>query len=257
MNHLAIGTANLLNKLGDELIITTNYVVEYKALPGDDNITLKSSKGLVLGCTLLIGNEEHRVVEIADNKILIDPPLSNIVHSNTALVNRSSVKGLPVPRFKSITYDLLEFVRKIRVPQNTVVDYGSIVHYLGENFFVVGIDPGDYSYSLTMREINAYIDLHRVKFDLQDIILAESIPANITHYQSDLPLKEGIGYTPMSSLNCMIPKYHPLDPIRSILSDIQYRDIVIADGVRYSIVGFNRVTNKNFLNLILAYEPSR
>lgn len=256
MNYLENGTSELIEIMGDPTEILTYYYLAKDTSPEDMTLELEDSWGLQPRSTLNIQEELLSIDEVKGRVIYLSEPIVGEYQEGEALVSNQTVPSVPVPRFKRITYEILEFIRKVRVPRYTVVNYGSLVKHFDEEFFVVGIDPGDASYALTLREINANVTIKRPTrkqgstdwgSTIEDETQYTEVKAYLQHNLADLPFVQGLGNVPTGSLLAIIPRIY----------QVQYEDKVIDQEDVYKVVGFNRYTNKNLLTLILNIDASK
>ncbi len=262
---LLLGTSNLIKKLGDEVKIITQYELIEDVYPESDILTLYETYGIKENSTFSLGSEKNLIVKYReDNTVKLLKSVERFHLKGTYLINETITKGIPVPRFKRITYELLEFLRKIRVPGDTTTNYGSIVSHFDETFFVVGIDPGDASYSLTLREINTNINIYRDDFVRQpgawggesfDITVYSDIPAYFQHNKAELNLRNDLGYVPQGDAMMLVPKELKLTIGDLVISNSGYPlNPENPNQNKYLVAGLDRFTHKNLLSVVLSYE---
>jgi hypothetical protein len=258
MNYLEQGTANLIERMGDLISILTSYRLTSAVSPGDILINVDDSWGIQPESVFMLGDEQIVVDEVEGTTLYLSDPIA-LEHSSGDFITSSiETFSIPVPRFKRITYELLEFIRKVRVAKNTVLNYGSLVTHFSEEFFIVGVDPGDASYSISLREINANLTVKRAERKtttgsswsdtaIEPSTIYEGVKAYFQYNLADLPFRQGLGYVQTGSSLAIISRTY----------NIKIGDKILDSMDSYKVVGFNRYTSKNLLTLILNVDPSK
>ena len=276
---LSLGTTNLIKKLGDPALITTRYKLDEDVFEGDEQIVLIDSFGLVAGAELTIGPETLVVEEVIGKTVKLKEPVSESYFKGHYFTCSVETRVLGIPRFKRITHDLLEFIRKVRIPENIVVNYGSVITHFSEEFFIVGMDPGDHSVALTLKEINSTVYVYREGGLIPGeesntwggqrryLTIADGEKAYFQYNRSFIPpvrdTSRDPGYSPRGEFQAILSSEIKAKIGDSVivlgLNELLQKggDGVVLSDTRYRVVGVNKSTHKNLLTIDLNYDAPK
>jgi hypothetical protein len=275
---LSLGTTNLIQHLGDPVVLTTTYKLAEDAYEDDEFLTLTDSFGLVVGSTINLGPEVIVVKGLSGNVVQLDEPITESYFKGAYITCTISTKALGIPRFKRITYELLEFIRKVRIPLGTVVNYGSIIQHFSEEFFVVGLDPGDHSVAITLKEINSSLYVYRPAGLIKSgddswggtrvyNTIAEGERSYFQYNRSQMPpvrdTSRDPGYVVRGEFSAILSA-----EIKAVIGDSvivsslgetlkKGEDGIVLSDERYRVTGVNRFTHKNFLSIDMNYDAPK
>jgi len=248
------GTKRLINKWGKEVTIDATFWVTADAKVGDKSIKLHDPVGLLPGAEFKYEADGvvHTIkIRSAGPITELESPLTVDIPKDTLLTIHSVSRALFVAPGRTITRDSVEFSRRIRVPNDLVVSFGSILTFDMSKYFVSGYQEGDSSISLGLKLANVTIDWY-AKEDLPDQSIDEGDVVNwgsdpeprdwpkyqslilkgkdILAYQEQLSVYsrlEEVGYLPNLNRMYVVPIWLP----------IKIGDILEAEGETLRVIG--------------------
>ena len=162
------GTKRFIRSRGRKVSIEAIFVTKEDAKAGDDTIQLYESLGLLPGAKFSLpvesplGNyeQELEVKEAYTGGVTLVSPVLSDIPARTLIIINSETPALFTSPGRDITRDTIESNRRTRVPNDTVISYGSILQSGVNRYYVSGYQEGDSSLSIGLKIINEHIDLY-------------------------------------------------------------------------------------------------
>jgi hypothetical protein len=253
-NAQAIGMKNFIEKKGEPVKIYTKYKLDQAASAGAQDLVLVETFGIFPGCQFILGAEPIEILSILGNTVALTSPIENSYDAGVYIESSVDQKCLPAPTYQRITQDYLEYTRRIRLPADTLINYGSLVLYEDKRFYVVGIDSDRISKGVKLREINVQLTVYRetpgvfngFSYESKLTPIYENVEGHYEYLTSSMLMTEA-GYNPSTISYITIPDEY----------DVRLGDIVTIGTVKYKVTGLDPYKFKNLNNLVVDYENTK
>lgn len=160
-----LSTKRFIYRTGRNIEIKSTFWVRVAGNIGNRDLVLHDTVGIIPGSILLLypitGSTppiKLEVKSIAYNTITLRYPLSVIIPKDSLLETTTLTKALFTSPGRDITREQIEMNRRIRVPSDTIIPYGSLISYKSSLYYSTGYQEGDSSLSVGMKLANETID---------------------------------------------------------------------------------------------------
>lgn len=162
------GTKRFIRSRGRKVAVEAVFITKQAAKAGDDTIRLYETLGLLPGTKFSLPvqsplgdyTQELEVKEAHTWGVTLTGPVLSDIPEAAVLQLNSEVYALFTSPGRDITRDTIESNRRVRVPSDTVISYGSVVQSGVNRYYVSGYQEGDSSLSIGLKIINEHIDIY-------------------------------------------------------------------------------------------------
>jgi len=264
-----LAASNYIQKRGIDIDIMVAYTLSSEVHSGDQTLPLTDIFGLLPGIFSL-GSESVTVVSVnfVTKEAIIAEPLVTDHVVDSQLIASITEKAIPINKGRNLSRDDTEFVQRVRVGLDCLLSYGGQIRYNNRQFFIVGADLSDLSYSVRMIEIQTSLSLWRTTNAPATTLggwtgqvpvigvptsnqceIASSIPARVIKVSNTFDERDdGPGERPGMYGTCLVPR--PLD--------VQVGDKLIdVYGPEFRVTGIDLYSIRNMLTLSIDLDTYR
>lgn len=251
-----MGANTLLKKIGDTMDLEISYEAILEVPIDSTKIRIKDTFGILPGTKFLINLESIEATNSDFDWLYLKQPTTEYHPEGSMVTTNLVCDVVPVTKTKNLSRDELEYIKRFRVSKDIPISHGSLARFQGRNYFIVGVDISDLSYSIKLREANAAITIqHEVKgpyngfgyeYNWEDKY--SEIPAYFNHMSSEMRMEVGAGYLPKTDQSIVIQNRYQVDIHQRLVSSY---------GIGYKVVGIDRHLVRNMTTLIVDYDLDR
>jgi hypothetical protein len=250
-----VAVDNLIDRMGRPCRISTRYRLASDSAIGSTELELERCFGLKPGYSFTVGTELAKVssVNILTGTITTESPLleSHIKGDSVSFIENT--KLVPTIRGRYLSRDTMEFSRLVRMPFNTLIDYGSEVAYLNRFFLTTGYTTSDLSLYIELLECNGLVDIRReiqgnfngFSYDQDETVIASKLPVYVEHISVANQQKD-VGKTPNTLKVIILPKVY----------NVQTDDIIDLESYRLRVITVDSSRIPNMDSVYLGHDST-